>query len=198
MLLPFSAIPSTVTVSEPKVVKDKVHRTRSKVARLHRDSSGTGESDSDQSESVVHVPKYVLPARRNDSSQDHQGTSVFSITPTLSDTALSVHSDTTHNLSMVDSNRSHSISDFNPVITSISNDNTQSVSLNTDSNQSRSSFSGSTPAGAPQISPRISPQSRSPRPRRSARVRVPPDRYGEWIVNQQSVVEPDTTQIWYV
>ena len=35
-------------------------------------------------------------------------------------------------------------------------------------------------------------------PRRSGRVRQPPDRYGEWVTNQRTALNPETTQIWYV
>ena len=40
------------------------------------------------------------------------------------------------------------------------------------------------------------PQQSSEAPRRTGRSRKPPDRYGEWITNQQSVVDNDQTQIW--
>ena len=36
-----------------------------------------------------------------------------------------------------------------------------------------------------------------PEPRRSGRVKHPPDRYGDWLMNQQTV-DPEETQIWYV
>ena len=42
------------------------------------------------------------------------------------------------------------------------------------------------------------PQQSSEAPRRTGRSRKPPDRYGEWITSQQSVVDNDQTQIWYV
>lgn len=35
-------------------------------------------------------------------------------------------------------------------------------------------------------------------PRRTGRQRKPPDRYGDWISNQQTVVDAESTQIWYV
>ena len=35
-------------------------------------------------------------------------------------------------------------------------------------------------------------------PRRSGRVRQPPDRYGDWLTNQQTAVINPETQIWFV
>lgn len=130
---------------------------------------------SDPSDSVFHVSKSVILQRTNNSvrrtlhdlSKDHQGTSNYSILPTLPDTALFVHTDITHNLPMIDSNRSYLISNFSPVITSISM-KIFSLCL-------------------------IGPQTRSSQPRRSARVGVPPDRHGQWIVYRL-----DTTEIWHI
>ena len=42
------------------------------------------------------------------------------------------------------------------------------------------------------------PPQNAPAPRRSTRVRVPPDRYGEWLMHQNTAVDKDTMQIWYV
>ena len=42
------------------------------------------------------------------------------------------------------------------------------------------------------------PPLNAPEPGRSNRVRVPPDRYGEWVLNQHTVMDPAATQIWYV
>ena len=65
MLLPFSAIPSVVEVSEPKVVTRK--STRFKPVDVHSVSSSSQESDSDQSEFDSCVPRYVIPQTRNKS-----------------------------------------------------------------------------------------------------------------------------------
>ena len=194
MLLPFSAIPSVVEVSEPKVVTKK--STRSKPVDVHSISSSSQESDSDQSESDSCVPRYIIPQRRNkslvrnrvnsvpDSSHSVRDSSVPGLQSTSSG-PVSFQTENLHNVPTVESLSPNSFGDSILTVPSESSDKSQSVSLNADSNQPQS-VNISTPASAPG-------------PRRSARVRAPPDRYGEWIVNQETALpDPDTTQIWYV
>ena len=98
---------------------------------------------------------------------------------------VSFQTENLHNVPTVDSLIPNSFGDSILLILSESSDKSQSVSMNNDSNQPQS-VNISTPASAPV-------------PRRSARVRAPPNRYGEWIVNQETALpDLDTTQIWYV
>ena len=63
MLLPFSAIPSVTDILEfsKKVKRSVVSEKRDKPSA----SSQFDESDSDQSDSVVTVPKYIIPPKKN-------------------------------------------------------------------------------------------------------------------------------------
>lgn len=193
MLLPFSAIPSAVEVSEPKVITKK--STRSKPVDVQNLSSSQ-ESDSDQSESDSYEPRYIIPQKRNKSLVRNRVNSRPDFSRTVRDTSVpdlqstssgpdSLHTENSHNVPTVDNLRPDSFGDSILTVPSESSDKSQSVSLNADSNQPQS-VNITTPASAPG-------------PRRSARVRAPPDRYGEWIVNQETVLpDPDATQIWYV
>ena len=86
MLLPFSAIPSVVEVSEPKVVTKK--STRSKPVDVHSISSSSQESASDQSESDSCVPRYVIPQRRNKSLVRNRVNSVPDSSHSAHDTSV--------------------------------------------------------------------------------------------------------------
>ena len=99
----------------------------------------------------------------------------------MPNTVSSVHSDGMHSTDNVENSQSNPLTDSRQTISTFSNDSTQSIS---GANQSQSSFPVQTPASTPV--------------RRSTRVRVPPDRYGEWLNYKHSVLEPDTTQVWYV
>ena len=86
MLLPFSAIPSVVEVSEPKVVTKK--STRSKPVDVHSVSSSSQESDCDQSKSDSCVPRYIITRRRNKSFDRKRVKSVPDSSLGLHDTSV--------------------------------------------------------------------------------------------------------------
>ena len=183
MLLPFSAIPTAVEVSEPKVVARK--STRFKPVYVHNLSSSSQKSDSDQSESDSCVPKYVIPQRRNkplvrnkvnsvpDSSHSVLDTSVSGLQLT-SFGPVSFYTENSHNVPTADNLCPDSYGDSILTVQSESCDKRESVFLNADSNQPQS-VNISTPASAHG-------------PRRSPRVRASLDRYAEWVVNQESAV----------
>ena len=52
---------------------------------------------------------------------------------------------------------------------------------------------GSTEVSASALSPESIQQ-----PRGTGQTRRPPDKYSEWVSHQQSVVDADSTQVWYV
>lgn len=120
-------------------------------------------------------------AGTNNSTNDtsYHERSIVSPAPILSDSASSVQVDNVPLPSFHDGSSHMSFNDNNQSNTTVLTDT--STSVHADSNQPNSSFS---PVSSPQL-------------RRTGRVRVPPDRYGDWITNQQTAIDPDA-RIWFV
>lgn len=82
-----------------------------------------------------------------------------------------------------------------PTNLSVSNSNLESIqpeiSIQTESGDPSHSYFSEQSASA--LSPEIQHE-----PRRTGRARKPPDKYGDWISHQQSVVDADSNQIWYM
>ena len=194
MLLPFSAIPefpSTAEFSE-LAAKQKSLSKRSEIKKQHTDSSSSEESDSDQPESDYSVPRYIIPQKRDrtsfqkvvkstvpDLSSGVLNTSTSDLQPTVPDTVSSVHSDSMHFTDNVENSQSNPLTDSRQTISSFLNDSTQSIS---GANESQSSFPVQTPA--------------SVHVNRSTRTIFPLDNIWGVVNYQQSVLEPDSTQVF--
>lgn len=180
MLLPFSSIPGPFDISISSPVKQKFKSAQPKVTTrkqpTHISESDSNSESSDTDSYMYSVPKYVIPQRRT----TRQVPSVHTLHDTTNE--VSLHGDTnienigTGNIEFESHN---SISDT-----------TQAHSIGNGNSSRLDSESSSTY----QVE---EPSVGQVEPRRSARVRRPPDRYGEWIVSQQTVTDPDT-QVWYV
>ena len=150
---------------------------------------------SDDNIFALPAPSYVIPQRRNNKNKMEQGLQRMIDKSTISSnrgrinnvsnnidssTAISIHQDSQPNMT-ADSQSNNNV-DNSQVSTVL--DNTQpSVSLN------------NTGGSQVQDSVRVDPPVQ---PRHSGRVRQPPDRYDEWVTNQHTALNPETTQIWYV
>ena len=173
MLLPFGAIPSLPDISgqSNKSVETSKIRSRSKKRSTEQVAE---DSDSEQSDSSVTYFKYIIPQRRQSVSADKS---------TTVKQPASINSDT--------SRISRALSDLTPVVhTGSSSGAPDSVSMaDNTTNLPGSSSSGT--SGATEL------LTHPPEPRRSGRVRNPPDRYGDWVSSQQTAFDPDT-QVWFV
>lgn len=182
MLLPFSYIPRTSEFHDSSLSNED-----SSVQKQRRNGGGSShtpsssESSEEESDSDSYLPRYVIPQRRK-RTDNASGTSHTTRKP-ISITDSSNHSsgDTTH-LSV--SHRNIDSSSYNrPEISTYTR---RSESINP-------TVSNTPNHSATTLSPNVDEQ-----PRRSGRIRKPPDKYGEWISHQQSLVNDDSTQIWYV
>ena len=161
MLLPISVMPS---VSEVQIKNPKQKRTRQeRPTQIHHSDE---ESETDQSDIIVHFPrKYVVPQRMNDT----YGGRTLSSNPPMSDLTSSRH------LSSV------------PVSPPV---NESDVMSSQSRDQSAADRSMSYKNRSLQNIRRPSTVNATP-PRRSGRVRVPPNRYGAWVMNQNIVEDSD-------
>lgn len=179
MLLPFSVIPGKSEVSIPsKSTEPKTsHNTRQTVSQAPVCGSGT-ESDSDSSQSETYQ-KYVIPARRN----RHTNYSKHSVPDQTDRSHVSVPTDTSHRFDSLSST-------YLDATGTRSSDRSQNISQPSSSVPVDSSASREDSTSLHLATP-------LPEPRRSGRVKHPPDRYGDWLISQQTV-DPEETQIWYV
>ena len=173
MLLPFSAISRLPDISgqSNKFVETSKTKSHSKKRSTEQVAE---DSDSEQSDSSVTYFKYIIPQRRHSVSTDKA---------TTVNQPASVNSDT--------SRISRSLSDLTPVVHTGSNSGApDSVSM-TDNTVNLPDSSSSGTSGATEL------LTHPPEPRRSGRVRNPPNRYGDWVSSQQTAFDPDT-QVWFV
>ena len=188
MLLPFSSIPSSSEIDDSLLSnKDQQPQRKSKVSRGNIPTTFVEEnsSESSDSEPEVIVPRYVIPQKRT--RNNNNGLPGRSVTGTRGSSS-SVRNNSSHpNLS--DSNRN--LDSVQPTVSFGSG--------NLPDFRSISASPSSPEVSIPEVSIQTPvPQQSSEAPRRTGRSRKPPDRYGEWITSQQSVVDNDQTQIWYV
>ena len=190
MLLPFSAIPSSLDLG---LFYDSPHSKPSKpAAPVHSQSKPVQEpefeSDSSDSETEeLFYPRYMLPLKRKHSSNINGSKSVSS---NKEKSHVSVHGDTFHGSgdfnrsdSSVGFNRSDSAGGFN------SSAGGGFASADVGTTGSSRDLSGGNVGSVDNVpTPQL--------PRRTGRVRQAPNRYGEWV-NTQQVSNPET-QIWYV
>ena len=132
------------------------------------------DSDSEQSDSSATYFKYIIPQRRHSVSTDKS---------TTVNQPASVNSDTSRIL--------RSLSDLTPVVHTGSNAGAPDLVSMTDNTANLPDSSSSGNLGATEL------LTHPPEPRRSGRVRNPPDRYGDWVSSQQTAFDPDT-QVWFV
>ena len=181
MFLPFSVIPGKSEVSIPSKNPEpkRSHNTRQIVPQDPVCGSET-ESDSDSSQSETYQ-KYVIPARRN----RHISYSKHSVPDQTDRSHVSVPTDTSHRFDSLPSTHLDitGTRSSNRSQNSITSQSSSSVPV--DSSASSTDFTNLHLATPP------------PEPRRSGRVKHPPDRYGDWLTNQQTI-DPEETQIWYV
>ena len=190
MLLPFSAIPSSL---DRGLFYDSPHSKPSKpAAPVHSQSKPVQEpefeSDSSESETEeLFYPRYMLPLKRKQSSNINGSKSVSS---NKEESHVSVHGDTFNGSgdfnrsdSSVGFNRSDSAGGFN------SSAGGGFASADVGTTGSSRDLSGGNVGSVDNVpTPQL--------PRRTGRVRQAPNRYGEWV-NTQQVSNPET-QIWYV
>ena len=190
MLLPFSAIPSSLDLG---LFYDSPHSKPGKpAAPVHSQSKPVQEpefeSDSSESETEeLFYPRYMLPLKRKQSSNTNGSKSVSS---NKEKSHVSVHGDTFNGSgdfnrsdSSVGFNRSDSAGGFN----SSAGGGFASAEVGT-TGSSRDLRGGNVGSVDNVPTPQL--------PRRTGRVRQAPNRYGEWV-NTQQVSNPET-QIWYV
>ena len=173
MLLPFSSIPSTSQVDE-SLLSNKTQKPPKKMQNGRSSPEVSSESSDSDSDSDI-TPRYVIPQRRNKnvvrrniSGGDMNRKSGNSVSFISSEPDLTASRSRSGNLSL---------------------DNSVGVSTT----RSTNTVSGISDQSANSLSP-IAVQP----PRRSVRTRRPPDKYGEWVSNQLTAVDADSTQIWYV
>ena len=173
MLLPFSSIPSTSQVDE-SLLSNKTQKPPKKMQNGRSSPEVSSESSDSDSDSDI-TPRYVIPQRRNKnvvrrniSGGDINRKSGNSVSFISSEPDLTASRSRSGNLSL---------------------DNSVGVSTT----RSTNTVSGISDQSANSLSP-IAVQP----PRRSVRTRRPPDKYGEWVSNQLTAVDADSTQIWYV
>lgn len=173
MLLPFSVIPSTPEIyGQPsETVDDKIPRNRSSKRTTQ---SVAEDSDSEHSDSSVTYRTYIIPQRRNNVSTVNRYSPV-----TLPSTVSNV------------SNLPHSLSDSTPVVHTESTSGAPDSVNFTDTISVLPEYSSSGTSGVAE-----SP-AHAPEPRRSNRIRNPPNRYGDWVSSQQTAYNPDL-QVWFV
>ena len=190
MLLPFSAIPSSLDLG---LFYDSPHSKPGKpAAPVHSQSKPVQEpefeSDSSESETEeLFYPRYMLPLKRKQSSNINGSKSVSS---NKEKSHVSVHGDTFNGSG--DFNRSDSLVGFNRSdraggFNSSAGGGFASADVGT-TGSSRDLSGGNVGSVDNVPTPQL--------PRRTGRVRQAPNRYGEWV-NTQQVSNPET-QIWYV
>ena len=169
MLLPISAIPRVPDTTIPSKRPAKMPEADAEI--------GSACSESEESDSeTVYVPKYIIPHKRNNmrspSLEIAQGTQDSSV-----------------NISTL-TEPPELISD---ITVSVSTNSTPNASLS-----NRSSHPGTNMSNTGDSTASVVSEPPQNAPRRSTRVRVPPDRYGEWLMHQNTAVDKDTMQICYV
>lgn len=178
MLLPFSVIPGKSEVLEPPKITPK--RPLRNNIQLNNDSD-TEESDSDQSDSAFQSSgKYIIPARRKP----------------LIPVSTSSFDKTSSGIETVNSNRSISSdppSSLNLSNVPVSHTGDGSLSVPSYTHQPVSQTDSNVSSGYTRSPSQVD----SPQPRRSGRVRLPPDRYGDWLMHQR-VVDESELQEWFV
>ena len=176
MLLPFSAIPciSDLDMPSPSV---PMKSARSRQVKEPRVVSHESHSESDSSESDTSQIVYVIPQRRKHNSQFSKSDRTHVSTPN-DVSSVSGRSGESSYVSQSPSRLSHNtVENFShPNETSGPQDN-QNLS-NTGGNEQASD-----------LDPPAEP------PRRSGRVRQAPNRYGDWLIHQQSV-DPEEIIHW--
>ena len=160
MLLPFSAISSLPDISGQSNKSVETSKTRSHSKKRSTEQVAE-DSDSEQSDSSVTYFKYIIPQRRHSVSTDKS---------TTVNQPASVNSDT--------SRISRSLSDLTPVVHTGSNSGAPDSVIMTDNTANLPDSSSSGTSGATEL------LTHPPEPRRSSRVRNPPDRYGDWVSSQ--------------
>lgn len=186
-------MPDTTQESQPKL-----HKTRSKTPKRSAELPDS-ESNSDSDDSAI--PRYIIPARRNN-VRNLNGQSNGS----AGGSTISVSNDTTQNVS-----NGNTDSIVTPVAVdetqfsagSVSNSQTEQSGSSTQvgstlSSSSQSDQLGTSAVGSSQSEQVDNVNLEQVEPRRSSRVRQPPDRYGDWLTNQQTAVINPDTQIWFV
>ena len=201
MLLPFSAIPGSSEVGVSDTTREsqpKLRKIRSKTLK-HSAELPDSESNSDFDDSAI--PRYIIPARRNN-VRNLNGQSNVS----AGGSTIPVSNDTTQNVS-----NGNTDSIVTPVAVdeaqfsagSVSNSQTEQSGSSTQvgstlSSSSQSDKIGTSAVGSSQSEQVDNVNLEQLEPRSSSRVRQPPDRYGDWLTNQQTAVINPDTQIWFV
>ena len=174
MLLPFSFIPSHSEFNDslPSTKENPTQTQRKSGRNVPVEKARTEESSDSDSGSDGSSIRYVIPQRRRNIPKTKQ-----------THTRISVPESSGEYVSRQPSSLTVSDSTLGniPPDTSFQNDSSSRSHL------------GSTEVSASTLSPESIQQ-----PRRTGRTRRPPDKYGEWVSHQQSVVDADSTQVWYV
>ena len=180
MLLPFSAIPGiseirpTPPVTQPPKQKKNINSAPKPSLPV---SESDSNSDSDES---TYVPRYIPPHRRN---KLHK---IDSSLNSSADRSPVLVNDSTHQESSVNVDRTPSVAvDQADSTGSIQTDSLGSREISVDSTRNQSEQS----LGTNQVEQEVEQQVG---PRRSGRIRQPPNWYGEWLTNQHTVEE------WFV
>ena len=173
MLLPFSSIPSTSQVDE-SLLSNKTQKPPKKMQNGRSSPEISSESSESDSDSDI-TPRYLIPQRRN-KNVVRRNISGGDINRKSGNSVSFISS-------KPDLTASRSRSGY------LSLDNSVGISTT----RSRNTVSGISDQSANSLFP-IAVQP----PLRSVRTRRPPDKYVEWVSNQLTAVDADSTQIWYV
>ena len=133
----------------------------------------------------------------NDQSNDSAGRSIISVSNDKSQNVSVGNNDNIITLVAVDETL-FSAGGFSSSQTELSGSSTQ-VGSTLSSSSSQSDQLGTTPGvGSSQFEQVDNVNLEQVEPLRSGRVRQPPDRYGDWLTNQQRAMIKPETQIWFV
>ena len=156
------------------------------------------ESNSDSDDSTI--PRYIFPARRNNAlnlngqSNGSAGGSPISAT---NDTFQNVSNENTNNIVTP-----VAVDEIQFIVGSIKSSQTELSGSSAQVGSTLSSSTQSDQLGTPAVGSSQSEQVdnvnlEQVEPRRSGRVRQPPDRYGDWLTNQQrAAINPDAQSLY--
>ena len=192
MLLPFSAIPGLSEVGVPDTIQEflpKLHKTRSKTPKRSGELPDS-ESNSDSYDAAI--PRYIIPARRNN-VRNLNGQSSGS----AGGSTISVSNDASQNVSNGNTDSIVSpvaVDEIQFSVFSVSNSQTEQSGSSaqvgsTLSISSQSDQLGTSAVGSIQSEQVDNVNLEQVEPRRSD---------GDWLTNQQTAVINPETQIWFV
>lgn len=192
MLLPFSVIPGISEITTPIEPQECMHKQRRKSKPQSPRSNTESDSNSDSDDLGIYLPRHVIPQRRNRVCLDrHLSNKNEGSVISVNDSFQNLSNSHTDEISSIPVNLTDHLSRDNPYRSSNTSVPNSNSNLNIQSPENTQTDFGVSNGTGQTLDTQL------PAPRRSGRTRQPPDRYGEWVTNQQTVVDQQS-QIWYV